>query len=176
MFKLHPRLQNDTMMLGRLPLCRVLLMNDAHYPWLILVPERPHLREIHELDENDLPQLWRESAFLARQLQQGLEADKINIAALGNVVAQLHVHHIARYVNDVAWPAAVFGRDDAVPYTAAYLDALLPRLRELLCASLDPRLKMHWRPALKTRQPSAANRRGTPASPAGPDSPATPAG
>ncbi len=176
MFKLHPRLQNDTMMLGRLPLCRVLLMNDAHYPWLILVPERPHLREIHELGEADQEQLWRESAFVARQLQQGLEADKMNIAALGNVVDQLHIHHIARYIDDVAWPAAVFGRADAVPYTAAYLDALLPRLRELLCATQDPRLKMHWRPALKTPATPSARRRGKPASQAKPDSPATPAG
>ncbi len=151
MFKLHPQLQRDTMMLGRMSLCRVLLMDDAHYPWLILVPERPQIREIYELDADDQQQLWRESAFVARQMQSGLEADKINIAALGNVVEQLHIHHIARYTNDIAWPAPVFAYAPASHYTDTYLDALLPRLKSLLCAAEDEHLHMHWRPARKPR-------------------------
>src|SRR5690348_1989792 len=109
-FELHPQLQKDCIQLGRLTLCRLLLMNDANYPWFILVPERPDIREIYELSETDQQQMLRESSALARSLSGIFSPDKLNIAALGNVVPQLHVHHIARFRKDAAWPAPVWGR------------------------------------------------------------------
>jgi len=115
-FELHPRLAADTIEVSRLPLCRVLLMNDANYPWLILVPQRPDIREIFELDEADQQQLMRESTFVSRVMHELFRPDKMNIAALGNVVPQLHIHHIARYRHDPAWPAPVWGQRPAQTY------------------------------------------------------------
>ncbi len=115
-FVLHPRLAADCIRLGRLPLSLLLLMNDARYPWFILVPRRRGITEIFELSESDQHQLWRESATLARNLMQSFHADKINIGALGNLVPQLHVHHIARFISDPAWPGPVWGHSDPLPY------------------------------------------------------------
>lgn len=117
MASLHPQLANDCLLLGRFELCRLLLMRDANYPWCILVPDRDAVTEIHQLSEADQQQLLRESSQLSRALETVFEPDKLNIAALGNVVAQLHIHHIARYRNDPAWPAPVWGRVAAKPYT-----------------------------------------------------------
>lgn len=125
MFELHPQLEADTIMLGDFPLCRLLLMNDASYPWFILVPRRDNIREIYELDDSDQAALLQESSFLARRLAEVFAADKINIAALGNLVPQLHVHHIVRYHSDAAWPAPVWGRLPARPYTPAELAVIL---------------------------------------------------
>lgn len=133
MFELHPQLASDTIHLGDWPLCRVLLMNDAQYPWTILVPRRAGLREIFELDPSDRQQLMLESCHLAEGLSQRFAADKINIGALGNKVAQLHIHHIARFTEDAAWPGPVWGALPAVPYRT---DALKSRQTELL-ALLD---------------------------------------
>jgi diadenosine tetraphosphate (Ap4A) HIT family hydrolase len=109
-FELHAQLARDAFVLGDLPLSRVLLMNDALYPWVVLVPRRPNVREIYELDDADQIALVRESSLVARTLAHAFHADKINVAALGNVVPQLHVHHVARFRNDPAWPAPVWGR------------------------------------------------------------------
>jgi len=109
MFELHPQLDRDCIAIGDFPLSRLLLMDDANYPWLILVPRRDGIREIYQLSRNDQLRLIRESSYLARQLKEGLHADKINIAALGNQVAQLHIHHVVRYENDPAWPQPVWG-------------------------------------------------------------------
>ena len=132
MFELHPQLAKDCLSLGRLPLCRVLLMNDANYPWFILVPEREGLRELHELAEADRRVLWEESALLARALVHAFAPDKLNVAALGNQVPQLHVHHIARYQHDAAWPAPVWGKLPAKPYFGAEAAKLMARVRPLL--------------------------------------------
>ena len=102
---LHPRLEADTVPVGDFALSRLLLSNDANYPWLILVPRRPAIREIHELDEADQLQLLRESMLLSRALTSAFAPTKLNLAALGNMVPQLHVHHIARFETDPAWPA-----------------------------------------------------------------------
>ena len=133
MFQLHPRLAADTFHLGDFPLCRVLLMNDAQYPWLVLVPRRADLREVHELTEADQQQLLRESSWVSRQLDEALQAEKMNVANLGNVVNQLHWHVVARFVDDPAWPAPIWGRNPVVPYndeerreTLAILKAALP--------------------------------------------------
>ena len=132
MFELDPRLASDTVPIGRLPLCRVLLMNDRRYPWVVLVPQREGVTEIHQLDEADRQQLARESAYLAARMAAAFGAHKMNVAALGNVVAQLHVHHIARYRTDAAWPRPVWGVHPAEPYDAAERDRVLDVLRGAL--------------------------------------------
>jgi diadenosine tetraphosphate (Ap4A) HIT family hydrolase len=115
-FELDLRLRADTLPIGDLPLSRVLLMNDARYPWAILVPRRAGLREIYELSDGDQQQLLRESTALSRALMQAFPGDKLNIAALGNVVAQLHLHHLVRHVGDPAWPGPVWGHSPAQAY------------------------------------------------------------
>lgn len=107
-FTLHPQLEADSVWLGDLPLCRVLLSCDSRYPWLILVPRRAGMREIHELGE-EAALLLAESCSVARLMQTSLLPDKLNIAAIGNVVEQLHVHHVARFREDEAWPKPVWG-------------------------------------------------------------------
>jgi diadenosine tetraphosphate (Ap4A) HIT family hydrolase len=131
-FELDPRLAADTVLVGETPLSQVLLMNDARYPWLILVPRRGGITEPFELSEADQAQLWRESTRLGQAMKAHFAADKLNIAALGNQVAQLHVHHIARFHVDAAWPGPVWGVGSAVPYSDAALDALIGDLRSVL--------------------------------------------
>lgn len=115
-FSLDPNLDNDTLPLGRLALSRVLLMNDARYPWIILVPEKPDLTEIIDLAEGDRQQLMREIAFASEALKALFNPDKLNVGALGNRVRQLHVHILARFVSDAAWPGPVWGAGSAQPY------------------------------------------------------------
>ena len=115
-FELHSRLAADCIRVGRLPLSLLLLLNDARYPWFILVPQRSGIGEIFQLPESDQCQLWRESANLSHNLMQSFHADKINIGALGNLVPQLHVHHIARFTSDPAWPGPVWGHSEPLPY------------------------------------------------------------
>lgn len=131
-FELDARLQADTVSLGDGPLSRILLMNDAQYPWVILVPRRPAVREIYELTDADQAQLMSESKTLGRCLMEVFNGDKLNIAALGNVVAQLHVHHVVRYATDPAWPAPVWGRLPVQPYAAESLARRTSDLRGAL--------------------------------------------
>ena len=131
-FALHPRLEADTVTIGDWPLCRVLLMNDAQYPWFILVPRREGAREIYQLGDADQAQLLRESSQLSRALMQAFRGDKLNVAALGNVVPQLHLHHIVRFAGDPAWPAPVWGRHPARPYAPAEQAERLKALRAVL--------------------------------------------
>jgi diadenosine tetraphosphate (Ap4A) HIT family hydrolase len=123
-FTLHPRLAEDCITLGRFRLCRLLLMNDSRYPWFILVPEKSGLTEIYQLSPADQITLTAESSFLAENLAKLFEADKMNIAAIGNLVPQLHIHHIVRYQNDAAWPAPVWGKFDRIPYTEDRIAAM----------------------------------------------------
>jgi diadenosine tetraphosphate (Ap4A) HIT family hydrolase len=136
-FALHPRLAADTLPLGDFPLCRLLLMNDAQYPWFILVPRREGAREIYLLDDADQQQLWRESALLSRALMDAFAGEKLNVAALGNVVPQLHVHHIVRYAADPAWPGPVFGKQPPQPYA--------PAVQAQCVAALRPRMPPEFR-------------------------------
>jgi len=129
MADLHPRLQQDCLLIGRFTLCRLLLMRDANYPWFILVPDREDISEIFQLSGDDQVQLLRESSRLSAVLMERFHADKLNIAALGNVVPQLHVHHVVRYRDDPAWPAPVWGHTAARPYTPEALSAVLATLR-----------------------------------------------
>jgi diadenosine tetraphosphate (Ap4A) HIT family hydrolase len=128
MFELDPQLEADTFLIGKTPLSRILLMNDCRYPWLILVPERPDITEPFDLNEEDQRTLWQESMTLGKLMKTVFEAQKLNIAALGNQVAQLHVHHIARFRTDVAWPRPVWGVGAAEPYTP---DAALERVSSM---------------------------------------------
>lgn len=132
MFTLDERLAADTVEVGDLGLCRVLLMNDANYPWVILVPRRTNIREIHELEARDQQQLMRESASVSRAMMELFSADKMNVAALGNMVPQLHMHHIARYKNDLAWPKPVWGVTPAKPYAQEQLQDSVNLLRDRL--------------------------------------------
>ena len=123
-FTLHPTLTRDTVEVTRLPLCRVLLMKDSRFPWLILVPERDGVREIHDLPPVDRAALIEEIAQASQILQRLFRPDKLNIGALGNIVPQLHVHIVARTTGDPAWPGPVWGSGPAVQYEAAELEEL----------------------------------------------------
>ncbi|MCC6207977.1 MAG: HIT domain-containing protein [Gammaproteobacteria bacterium] len=132
MAELHPQLQADTVEVGRFPLCRLLLSKDANYPWFILVPDREQVTEICQLSAEDQMQLMRESVLLSEALMRILQPDKLNIAALGNVVPQLHVHHIVRYRTDPAWPAPVWGKVSARAYDQAGMESIIVKLRDAL--------------------------------------------
>ncbi|MDB5988447.1 MAG: hypothetical protein JWR16_3500 [Nevskia sp.] len=137
-FVLHAQLAADCFALGDAPLCRLLLINDAQYPWFVLVPRRIGVREIYQLDSADQLQLQRESVYLGRSLMQVFGGDKLNIAALGNVVPQLHVHHIVRKTDDAAWPAPVWGRHPAQPYTVQARAQRIEQVRTALGDWLRP--------------------------------------
>ena len=132
MFTLDQRLQQDTVLLGDFPLCRLLLMNDANYPWFILVPRRDEVSELFQLDAQEQQQLWRESTELAEVLKDTFKADKMNVATLGNVVSQLHMHVIVRRKDDPAWPAPVWGKHPAKAYSDEQVAALRDKLRMVL--------------------------------------------
>jgi diadenosine tetraphosphate (Ap4A) HIT family hydrolase len=127
-FTLHPTLARDTLEVARLPLCRVLLMKDRRFPWLILVPEREAIREIHELPPEDRSQLVEEIAQAGRALERLFHPAKLNVGALGNIVPQLHVHVVARFETDPAWPGPVWGSGPAVPYPEGEIEEVRERL------------------------------------------------
>jgi diadenosine tetraphosphate (Ap4A) HIT family hydrolase len=124
-FTLDPRLEADTSPLGDLGLCRVLLMNDARYPWLILVPRRDNLAEIDELTPDDAAQLMRDIAQGTRVMRGWPGVEKVNIGALGNIVRQLHIHIVGRRAGDFAWPGPVWGKGAPSTYDSAELAARL---------------------------------------------------
>lgn len=134
-FELDARLAADTVAVVRGACCAVRLMNDAHYPWLILVPRRPGLRDFHDLAGADMADTVAEIAAASRALQALYDPAKINVAALGNMVPQLHIHVIARRSDDAAWPAPVWGAVPAWPYTEAALAERLAGLRAALAAA-----------------------------------------
>jgi diadenosine tetraphosphate (Ap4A) HIT family hydrolase len=125
---LHPQLARDTVAIGDLSLSRILLMNDANYPWILLVPRRPDLREIIDLDEPDRGHLLAEITQASLALKSVVPCDKLNIAAIGNVVSQLHVHIVARLRTDAAWPKPVWGLPPRA-YDPAHLKRLADALR-----------------------------------------------
>jgi diadenosine tetraphosphate (Ap4A) HIT family hydrolase len=127
-FVLHPRLQADCHPVGDLALSRVLLLDERRYPWVILVPRRAGIGEIHELDRDDRWALLEESCRLGAFLLEAFGGEKLNVAALGNLVPQLHLHHVVRQTGDPAWPGPVWGHSAAEPYAA---DELARRLQVL---------------------------------------------
>jgi len=128
-WSLHAQLKNDTIDIGDLPLSRVLVIKDANYPWLLLVPRREDVREIIDLDEVEQAQLMTEINRVARALKDVTKCDKLNIAALGNAVPQLHVHVIARRTSDVAWPRPVWGVAPPLDHDAAEVQHFISALR-----------------------------------------------
>ena len=129
-FDLHPRLVSDCHLLGDLPLSRVLLLNDSRYPWVILVPRRPGIREIYQLLAADRENLLEESCRVGRFMMEAFEGEKLNLGALGNLVPQLHLHHVVRNSSDLAWPGPVWGHSSAVPYTSELLAERSQMLRK----------------------------------------------
>lgn len=134
-FELDEILANDTVLLGQWPLCSVLLSRDANYPWCILVPRRSGIREIFHLAVEDRDQLMRESCHLSEVMADLFVPDKMNVAALGNSVPQLHIHHVARFKNDKAWPGSIWGVTAPAEYTADDLEDRVSRLRSALASS-----------------------------------------
>ena len=134
-FALDPRLAADTVPVAALGLCELRLMNDRRYPWLVLVPRRPGAVELHALPAADRKLLMDEIALAAAALAEVAPEAKINVATLGNVVRQLHVHVVARTSGDAAWPGPVWGHGRAVPYDEAAREALLAALRPHLPAA-----------------------------------------
>lgn len=132
MFELHPRLAQDSVVIGEFDLSLLLLSRDANYPWCILVPKCEDIYEIHHLSEEEQLQLIRESCRLSEVMTSVFDADKMNVAALGNVVRQLHVHHIARFTDDPAWPQPIWGKLPAKEYTEAAFAERIKRLQNAL--------------------------------------------
>ena len=128
-WSLHPQLQNDTIDIGDLPLSRVLVIKDANYPWLLLVPRRADTVEIIDLDEVAQGQLMTEINRVGRALKEITQCDKLNVAALGNVVPQLPVHIIARRTSDAAWPRPVWGVMPPLAHDAAEVQRFISELR-----------------------------------------------
>lgn len=131
-FKLHPQLEADTHFIADLQLSRVLLMNNANFPWLILVPRKQALRELYDLTSNDYMQVMQEIRMMTEKFASHTGAYKINVAALGNVVPQLHIHIIARFENDAAWPAPVWSSvAPATPYKPEEIRGIISTLRNI---------------------------------------------
>jgi diadenosine tetraphosphate (Ap4A) HIT family hydrolase len=128
-WSLHPQLARDTIPIGELPLSLVLVVNDANWPWLLLVPRRPAVSDLIDLDEVEQAQLMTEIARVSRALKRVTQCTKLNVAALGNVVPQLHVHVIARREGDAGWPRPIWGAAAAVPHDHAELDRFIAALR-----------------------------------------------
>jgi diadenosine tetraphosphate (Ap4A) HIT family hydrolase len=128
-WSLHPRLDKDTMPVGDLPLSRVLAVTDANFPWVLLVPRRAGACEIIDLAEPEQAQLMTEIARVASALKRITGCDKLNVAAIGNMVPQLHIHLVARRVGDAAWPKPVWGTVPARPYDAGELQTFIAALR-----------------------------------------------
>lgn len=129
-FALDSRLQNDTLHVASLTLCEVLLMNDARFPWLVLVPRQPQRVEVCDLTQDDQALLWREVTQASQALRSLAPFDKLNLGALGNIVRQLHIHVVGRREGDAAWPGPVWGSGTAAPYEKEALASLLAHLRD----------------------------------------------
>jgi diadenosine tetraphosphate (Ap4A) HIT family hydrolase len=116
-FELHPDLTRDGIHMGDFPLCQVLLINDSHYPWFVLVPKRANISDTIDLTPKDYAQLWAESRLFSAAIMQAFSGEKLNVAALGNMTPQLHIHHIVRYKVDPAWPGPIWGKQPLKPYS-----------------------------------------------------------
>ena len=130
-FTLHAQLAADTVLISELPLSRLLLMNNRLFPWVILVPRYETAREIIDLSETDRMQLMREITLVSKAMQRLFSPDKLNVAALGNMVPQLHLHVIARFAKDSAWPQPVWGKGSE-PYGDKEMKDVLARWQSVL--------------------------------------------
>ena len=135
-FTLDPQLEGDSLPLLDLDLCLVRLMNDATYPWILMVPRQEGLAELIDLSIEDQHRLTDEIRIVSKALQSVSGCDKLNVAALGNMVRQLHIHVIARFVGDAAWPGPIWGKVPVVAYQGAASDALIASLKTAIMAEL----------------------------------------
>jgi len=131
MYTLDTQLQQDTVYLGHFKLCDVLLMNDSQFPWVILVPRRGSTSELYQLSTEERYEQSDESAYVSQRLSDYFKADSMNIAALGNVVPQLHIHHVVRKKEDLCWPKPIWGAVTAKPYDNESLDKTVEELKLL---------------------------------------------
>ena len=134
-FVLHPQLEKDSELVTELLLCSVRLINDANYPWLILVPRVANIGDVIDLNVAQQQTLWQESALVSHALKHLFTPDKLNVAALGNMVPQLHLHHIVRYQSDVSWPKPIWGQVPSKPYS----DKLLIEKIDLIKTEIEAR-------------------------------------
>lgn len=132
MFKLDARLENDTIELGNIEFIKVLMSKDSNYPWLILVPEIANATELFDLDAQQQQLLMQTITKISKDMQVEFSADKINVGALGNVVKQLHIHIVARFETDIAWPGPIWGQHPAKPYTQEQLETQINKMKEML--------------------------------------------
>ena len=130
MFELDKKLHADTSLIGDFPLSRLLLCNDANYPWMILVPRRVGITEVYQLNLEDRHQLLHESCVLAGAMQALFAPDKLNIATIGNMVPQLHMHHVARFETDAAWPRPVWGANPTLQYSSESMASVVQMVRQ----------------------------------------------
>jgi len=135
MFELHPTLAKDTVEITRLALCRVLLMRDRTYPWVILVPARDTMRDLDDLNDADQALAMAEIDRVSKAMKTVFHPYKVNVAALGNVVEQLHIHVVARFQQDPAWPRPVWGAHPAQDYDDAEREAVVQRIAQAIEAS-----------------------------------------
>lgn len=136
-FTLHPLLVRDAITITELPLCCLLLSNDKQYPWFILVPRVENIKDIYQLPVLDQQQLLNESSILSELLMSTFNGDKMNVAALGNICPQLHVHHIVRFKTDATWPAPVWGAKPAIPYTDTEISEIKNQLLPLIAERFE---------------------------------------
>lgn len=137
MFELHPQLQMDTFDIGDLPMCKVLLMNESQFPWLVLVPRKAGIQELYQLQEQEITQVNQESLEISKLMMEFFVGDKLNVAALGNLVPQLHIHHIVRNKDDAVWPQPVWGNFTAKPYSASAANEMRDKLSEQIWLILE---------------------------------------
>lgn len=128
-FALHPQLAKDCIEIVDLPLCKLLLCNDSNYPWFILVPKVKNATDIYLLSDDQQQQLFKESKILSEVIMTEFKGDKLNVAAIGNMVPQLHVHHVVRYKSDISWPKPIWGQHPLENYTASECDSLIKNIK-----------------------------------------------
>jgi len=131
-FEIDSRLDKDSIKVGSFELCQLLLMNDRQYPWFVLVPKRENISEIYQLSNSDQQSLWNESRILSKLIMNIFNGDKLNTAAIGNIVNQLHLHHVVRYKSDPCWPNPIWGQLPMKPYKDNQIDEILARLKGTL--------------------------------------------
>ncbi len=138
MFELHSDLKRDGIALGSFPLSLVLLINDANYPWFVLVPQQPELRDLNDLLADEYIQFWSESRRFSNALVSLFKPDKLNVASLGNMTPQLHVHHVVRFKSDSAWPMPIWGRHPLKPYEPGQIAGVAQQLSSQNISGFEP--------------------------------------
>ena len=114
-FELSPRLVADSIFVGEFSLTSLLMMNDSQFPWFVLVPRRINIKEAYQLNQSDYSVLWQESLQLSQLIMKHFKGDKLNVAAIGNIVSQFHLHHVIRYEKDICWPKPIWGQHSMIP-------------------------------------------------------------